>query len=177
MRMFKRYILATSIMVLLVVGMSTSANASTVIFDNGTTDYQNSFGGRNCTEFICADDVIFAENTTITGAAFYGGIGGIESLAGAQALIGNPGAFTYFIYSDNGTGPGVTLDSGDGINKDISNTAVSAPFFSKPAVVSFDFDTPFQALANTKYWFGFTDGLFEFDLAGSRRTWWWNSAW
>jgi hypothetical protein len=54
---------------------------ATVVFDNGSSLIDSMTGGRNCGGFICADDFIFVQDTTINGAVMFGGK---DSLAGTS---------------------------------------------------------------------------------------------
>ena len=120
-------------------------------------------GGRDCVEFNCADDFLFAQDTTVTGAIFYGAPA-TGSIADNQSVLGGSDAFTYDIFADDGSGPGTVLQSGAGTNKVLAASSVPVNF-GQAAVLSFDFNTPFQALAGTTYWIGFASGTLPFYIA------------
>lgn len=129
---------------------------ATVVFDNGSSLIDSMTGGRNCGGFICADDFIFVQDTTINGAVMFGGKDSLTS------NLQNANAFTYFIYShSDATGPLAELSQGSGQNKSLTPSA--SPGYTEQ-ILSFDLDTPFNAQANTRYWLGFLSPRFIGEL-------------
>ncbi|MDO7842701.1 PEPxxWA-CTERM sorting domain-containing protein [Sphingomonas immobilis] len=131
-------------MLAMAVAMPSVARADTV-YNNGAPNGANIFpidGTRQV-----ADDFTLATTTDVTGATF---TNVYETAIGQPTLPLN-----YYIYSGAQPSTGNLIDSGIAQNVVIGpgGSGSYGPGYAGQTV-SFSFETPFQAAANTQYWFG-----------------------
>jgi len=122
------------------MSLSTAAHAAIVYNNGGPTP-----NGNETTQWQQAEDFTFGSATTIDGAGVYIGSTG-------DGLSNWDGAFQYAIYGDAGGSPGAALASGS-VTATTSDTGI--PWFSGNAFLfEFNFNSAFNAAANTTYWLG-----------------------
>jgi hypothetical protein len=125
--------------------LASGAQASTVFSNGGPdgitgSDLENDFAG------VVAEDFSLASAARLTGATVF--LGAFDN----AAVEGVP--IQYDIYADSENAPGQLLASGVGDN--LSQQDSGARFADTHVIyaVSFDFESAFEAAANTTYWFG-----------------------
>jgi len=128
------------------LALAGGAQAATTVYDNGGpdgiggTDLEDGFAG------ITAEDFRLAGAARLTGAT-------VDLLAFFDGQVdGVP--IAYDIYADSGSGPGTLLTSGVSAHLRQTDTGVRVNNRLPVFAVAFDFQTPFEAAANTTYWLG-----------------------
>ncbi len=116
---------------------------SRVVFDNGLPAHTDS---NNVAYFIGAEDFTFDTDQQI---------GGIQIWLHGNS--GYAGVIDWAIYTDAGGSPGAVLSSG-GSSATFKATGYVWPDGTPEYRMDFQF-TPFKASANTRYWFGFRNGV------------------
>lgn len=117
------------------------ANA-TVIYNNGAPD---SYNGNDATQWIQAEDFMFAGGANVAGAGVYlAGVGG----------VGNwDGAFTYYLFADSAGAPGAVLQSG-AVSPTVTDSGTPWCCGGDSYLFGFDFGSTFNAAAGSTYWLG-----------------------
>lgn len=139
--------LAASLVVATVLLASAGgAQAATTVYDNGGPDGVIGSDLEDGVAGITAEDFRLTGAARLTGAtvdlfAFFD-----EQVAGKQ--------IAYDIYADAQNAPGQLLTSGVSVN--LQQTDSGVRFSDRLTIfsVSFDFQTPFEAAADTTYWLG-----------------------
>lgn len=126
-----------------VLACSAATASAAVVYDNGGPNRVN---GNEMTQWVQAEDFLFADRTLVTDVHFW-------SLEGANAYAGS---ITYLIYSDNAGTPGSILAQGS-VTPVRTATGQSLGNLSE---FQYDFflDTPFQTGANVTYFLGLHNG-------------------
>ena len=132
----KKFIIALSM-------IAATATQATVVYDNGNP---NTDGGNEATQWVQAEDVNLAANTAIGGAGIY--------IAGFDGIDAWDGTLEYFIFGDAGGTPGALLDSGNGQNVVTTDTGDAWCCGGNAYLVEFDFQSVFNALGGTPFYFG-----------------------
>lgn len=117
--------------------------SAAVIYNNGAP---NQASGNEMTEWVQAEDFLFANRTLVTDVHFW-------SLEAAGAYTGS---ITYLIYSDNAGSPDSIL--AQGTVTPVRTATGGAAFGLNEFQYDFFLDTPFQTGANVTYHLGLHNG-------------------